>query len=355
MSQVITSIYIPRMSAIVTERHVINEFENFGIGKVSRVDFTPIDKKPGFGENVDMVVKSAFIHIEKYYYEHLRGEIVQNLKDGENHRIYPSCVPGEYWILLKAKSYVQSTMMNTSQIVENCRYLENIVTEQAVTISKLTNEIDNIKQVVYQLVGGLFCQETQKGMIYDYINTLYEKEIPDTDTDTHTDTHYWEDFPTTRQGDDCERRIAVLESQLQMLQFSADSNVFEDNTSEAMDISELNVENPEESYDNEETLSCQCAKLSLVIPEENYDYSELHKSIPRVYSSSDMSDDEINTTRVIFVPHSSSDSDDEYDMDCDKSLSSHSSMPELIPDTDSDNESGSRRRRIVSHELCGNE
>ena len=34
----------------------------YRIGTVTRVDFTPINKQPGFGKEGDIVVKSAFVH-----------------------------------------------------------------------------------------------------------------------------------------------------------------------------------------------------------------------------------------------------------------------------------------------------
>ena len=51
----ITSIYIPRMSAFYTEEAVINIMFNLRVGIVKRVDFIPINKKPGFVEKVDDV------------------------------------------------------------------------------------------------------------------------------------------------------------------------------------------------------------------------------------------------------------------------------------------------------------
>jgi hypothetical protein len=120
-----------------------------------------------------------------------------------------------------------------------------------------------------------------------------------------------------------------------------------------MSVSELAIENDADSYDYEASLCSQFANLSIVIPEETCDFDqnidELHKPMSKSSSSSTMSVGWSNNT------HSSSDSEDEYEMDCDNSLSTHSSMPELISDTDSDDESQSRRRRIVSQEICGNE
>ena len=59
-----TSIYIPRMSIDHDEESIKYYMMINGIGNVSHIDFTPINKKPGFGENVDEVVKSAFVHFD---------------------------------------------------------------------------------------------------------------------------------------------------------------------------------------------------------------------------------------------------------------------------------------------------
>ena len=187
-----------------------------------------------------------------------------------------------------------------------------------------------------------------------------------------------------------------LESQLDMLNFTADPNVFDSiacaryspNTRRmsisefddddvppqeapqedysyddcislsgecvsVMSVNELAIENDADSYDYEASQCSQFANLSIVIPEETCDFDqnidELHKPMSKSSSSSTMSVGWSNNT------HSSSDSEDEYEMDCDNSLSTHSSMTELISYTDSDDESLSRRRRMVSQELCGNE
>jgi hypothetical protein len=46
-------IYIPRISTLVPSEVVARELENCGIGRVSRVDFAPITKQPGFGKDID--------------------------------------------------------------------------------------------------------------------------------------------------------------------------------------------------------------------------------------------------------------------------------------------------------------
>ncbi len=207
----IKSIYVPRMSTRWTEEAVMEKMARYGFGKVSNVDFTPINKKPGFGENVDLVVKSAFIHFE------FINSIYTLWDTLENNGSYKFQVDtNEYWILLKNKNPIQRTLMNIHQVVENGRHLESLITEQAneiknlkETIDELTEKIYGVHNIVYQLIGGLFCQANQKGIIKCHLKELgignYE------DVTTEHDTHPFGIWPTTRQGDENSRRIENLE------------------------------------------------------------------------------------------------------------------------------------------------
>ena len=244
-------------------------------------------------------VKSAFVHFDYYYENELTDKIVSKLDNGESHRIYPACTISrhEYWILTNCDNPIQNTMMNTAQIVENCRFLENKIAEQSATIAKLEKGLDGVQSIVYQLLGGLFNQETQSEMLNIHLATLYGDTPPDVDHDEII-------WPTTRQGDECQELIMKLESQLEMLNFTADPNVFD---------------------------SIACARYS---------------PNTRRMSISEFDDDDV-------PPQEAPQEDYSYD-DC-ISLSTHSSMTELISYTDSDDESLSRRRRMVSQELCGNE
>jgi hypothetical protein len=62
MNSQIMSIYIPRMCVNTCEHEIRMVFNAQEIGFVRRIDFCPIDKKPGFIENTDSSVKSAFVH-----------------------------------------------------------------------------------------------------------------------------------------------------------------------------------------------------------------------------------------------------------------------------------------------------
>jgi hypothetical protein len=145
------SIYIPRMSAKWTDIGIKNIMEQLCIGFVNRVDFTPINKKPGFGENIDSVVMSAFVHFSDPYINfdnHYTFQFAVNMGNTEFWNTIESEKPyklqvsfNEYWICLKNKNPVQRTIMNIHQVVENGRHLENLIAAQA-------EEIENLKDII---------------------------------------------------------------------------------------------------------------------------------------------------------------------------------------------------------------
>lgn len=206
-----SSIYIPRMKTCRTVEEVTAAFQNNDFGIVSRVDFTPINKRPGFGENVDTVVKSAFVHFSKLFQE---GQCaIYYASRGEACKFHPFEDNSEYWLILIAQNPIPDTMMNTAQIVENCRLLEKKVEEQDAQIKNLERKLDNVQQVVLQLVGNLFNQRTQGKTIDDYISILFPGEpIYKNSFETVEEESKWENWATTRQGDANEERIAKLES-----------------------------------------------------------------------------------------------------------------------------------------------
>ena len=337
MSQSNLSIYIPRMSASITRDQVVTEFDKFGIGLVIRVDFTPINKKPGFFEIIGGDVKSAFVHLDYYYENKLTDTIVRKLDNGEIHRIYPACsiYRREYWILTNCNNPIQDTMMNTAQIVGNCRVLEDKIAEQADTIAKLEKSLDSVHQTVHQLIGGLFNHKTQSGMI-DLHNDVLDGDYSNTDDN---DTSRWNQYPTTRQGDECEDRVTKLESQIEMLNFYADPNVFDSiasvryNNTSRMDIRELDVVVPqEEDYDGDECISLgdECISLSDECISLSDEYVNQYQSLKgSLFQDSDT--------------------------DCDDSVvSTNSSMPDLIPCFESSDDDSEKRQRFT-HDICGNE
>ena len=126
-----------------------------------------------------------------------------------------------HWICLKNRNPVQRTLMNIHQVVENGRYLEGLIEEQAKTIQEqrvkigeLERNIEGIHAVVCQLVSGLFHQETQQGIQKLHVDILFCREV----NHDFKDENKWGLYPTTRQGDACEKKIADLEEKLQMLE-----------------------------------------------------------------------------------------------------------------------------------------
>jgi hypothetical protein len=212
-----SSIYIPRMSVDYDEESIRKIMSYYRIGTISHIDFTPINKKPGFRENFDQVVKSAFIHFSDPW---LCSDLIyrfQTINHNGNYNFWDIIATGkpykiqvsetEYWLCLKNKNPVQRTMMNIHQVVENGRHLEKLVEEQADKIKELERKLEVTHDVVYQLVGGLFCHEKQKGILDLHLDILFGREY----NNNFEDTSKWTIWPTTRQGDECEKRIRVLE------------------------------------------------------------------------------------------------------------------------------------------------
>jgi len=226
-----SSIYIPRMSLDHTEESIRNIMEFYRIGTIIQVDFTPINKKPGFGENVDQVVKSAFVHFsdpwfctDKFYHFQSRTfmgntNFWETIAIGQPYKIQVN--PTEYWMCLKNKNPVQRTMMNIHQVVENGRHLEGRIEAQAKTIQEQAEKIQALErklvateQVVSQLITGLFNDKDQSGVLQLHMDVLTETPP----NHNFKDSSKWGLWPTTHQGNDCERKIAELEEKLTCLE-----------------------------------------------------------------------------------------------------------------------------------------
>ena len=154
-SEPMMSIYIPRMSLSTTEKEVMELFHNRGFGEVRRVDFTSIYEKPGFiGFNYIAIVKSAFVHFNKFYND--KKDLLEKLEKYNKKCILwlDAAKPQRnYWILLKAKTVIPDTMMNNHQIVENCRYLEKKLEEQENTIKNYEERIQNLEKCITSLIN----------------------------------------------------------------------------------------------------------------------------------------------------------------------------------------------------------
>ncbi|NBU99075.1 MAG: hypothetical protein EBS19_12850, partial [Spirochaetia bacterium] len=182
------------------------------LGFVKYIDFAPLNPTNGFATKEIGEFQSAFIHlysISRDYEEHYFNK-------SEPFKFYPKLNSSEFWILLQGKNPIQNTMMNNAQIVENCRVLEKKVEEQSITIKELENKVKSIHNVIYLLLGGLFNQETQRATLTNYLRELFPN-IEEKFSYENPDTSEWSTWPTTRQGDDNERRIIDLEQQMRWI------------------------------------------------------------------------------------------------------------------------------------------
>ena len=136
------SIYVPRVLNEHTVQSVTNVMAHFNIGIVQYVDFTPINKKPGFYESFDAKYKSAFIHfveVPGYQINTQFWTLIQEQEQGYKLHISPN----EYWICLKNHTPIQRTMMNIHQVVENGRYLEDRIKTLEDKLAQLQDRFDN--------------------------------------------------------------------------------------------------------------------------------------------------------------------------------------------------------------------
>ncbi len=120
-------IYIPRINMMHTEKSVSYVFAKYGYGFVERVDFVPIHKKPGFGDNVHNIVKSAFVHFQPNY----SSPVLDNIYKGVSYRIHVSHC--EYWVCLPRHQKITNITNNNPntqyQNIQNTQY-QNIQNTQ---------------------------------------------------------------------------------------------------------------------------------------------------------------------------------------------------------------------------------
>lgn len=155
------SIYVPRVLNEHTVQSVTDIMAHFRIGIVHYVDFTPINKKPGFYETFDAKYKSAFIHFMEvpgyqmscqFWQEigQLSSDLFCSQSDMSVRQTCEHNGPGvrlqisqyEYWICLKNHSPVKRTLMNIHQVVENARYLEDRVKALEDQFTSMKNDFD---------------------------------------------------------------------------------------------------------------------------------------------------------------------------------------------------------------------
>jgi len=165
-----TSIYIPRIGINTDEISMQIVFENLLIGRVSRVDFVPIDS------NTRM--KKAFVHMSEYYDTEIAFEIKDAFNNNIAYQLYPDVDSRHYWILLKNKCPIPETTLNVHQLAENHRILEEVVFKQTEQIDglqrsneRMAEQIERLQQTLEQFLGHTTMSEKQFKM---FVDVLYD-------------------------------------------------------------------------------------------------------------------------------------------------------------------------------------
>jgi len=96
--------------------------------------------------------------------------------------------------------------------------LETIQKENSELRKKIETHDDDLNRlrcVLYQLIGGIFNQKTQRYVMSSYVDDLFGTSSSEQEAEAETEETQW---PTTRQGDNNEERIRKLEETIQKLE-----------------------------------------------------------------------------------------------------------------------------------------
>jgi len=154
-SQIVFSIYIPRIQTHFTEEKIRTVFEQMGFGNVKRVDFQPIDTSIVVNCRKRPDIHRAFVHFDDIYHStKYTQEILYSIVTlGECFKQRIS--PDQFWMLLENKNPISETRLNIHQVVENARILEEQVFLQETTIDEQTLIIDNQQSSIMLLMNEL--------------------------------------------------------------------------------------------------------------------------------------------------------------------------------------------------------
>jgi len=224
------SIYVPRVIDLcrsdLTISRLCRIFDSVGI--VERVDLTPINSQQGFSRNSadpNSRFQSAFIHFKYLYDCDLSKDIFVCLESGAAYKWQISQV--EYLILKKNYNPIPTTLMNNSQIVENCRLLENTVAENAKKLSEQIEKVASLEKIIqeqsqsiyrlqetlYQVIGYSFDQSNNEGDIFSLVNYMKHGK--------HCDTRW-----LMNNEDDGTKEFLVKTIKEQKLKFEQEKGIF---------------------------------------------------------------------------------------------------------------------------------
>ena len=150
------SFYIPRLRSNWDWKTLSQYFQSINIGKIARVDFTPIQtynidpttKDFYFVNNAQML--SAFIHFEELYQNDLTQTIIREIETTGQY-LWKFHDNNEFWYLKKCQNPVGYPIYNTAQLCELIRGLEekNIVQQDQINQLLQRQRINRIKNLPF--------------------------------------------------------------------------------------------------------------------------------------------------------------------------------------------------------------
>ena len=157
-SNVPGSIFIECLPVSVTEKQIRDIFL-VSVGDVERVDFIPIDKnmvlmKTPMKKDLNQLLFISNMNMVS---------TLEFLPTAHQWNFIPEQGNDQYiWLLSPNRNRVPQTMMNTSQIVDNCRYLEDKICDQQYLINvqedkirKLETEMRRLQLLVADLIKSI--------------------------------------------------------------------------------------------------------------------------------------------------------------------------------------------------------
>jgi len=124
-------------------------------------------------------------------------------------------------------------------------------------VSRQSEQIERIQDVVYQLLGGLFNQRTQNEILSTHIDILYGNNIEENEEDKYRNNKkIIEDIsPTTRQGDMLLERVESIEERLREIAAHRESETKEETNSDTDSSSDYEPSDDDEESDDNDSSS----------------------------------------------------------------------------------------------------
>jgi len=141
------SFYIPRIAVKACNTDFLSDiFEYMLIGKVYRIDFTTIKPTSFKKAHEQDGYFSAFVHMSEIFQSSVSTDILEAIQ-GSHGAAYKLRIGHDlckFLILMKNHKPVTETCLNIHQVVENCVHLEQTLSSNSKTLTRLRSTVDSI-------------------------------------------------------------------------------------------------------------------------------------------------------------------------------------------------------------------